>query len=226
MSRYSGPKFKLSVTDQLRAAWTRLPWPSPGKGETDGNQAIFRSYGTGVTRVSPYPDPGLTREDIDTSELDQSYTQNISFAILGVNNQRRMALSPLLIGPAIIESADFECNPVAGNSNAVFSIFIAETPELITTITPRPSGQDIFPTQAISAGVLAPDDITGILLTGQGAPRLTLSHNFDVLVPLDRFFLKPSICQTLGAQISVTGYIRVRQLHHGISLTGKRAYRS
>lgn len=219
-------KFRVSVKDQIRDLWSKLPWPSPGAGEPDDPSrglSVFRSYGTRVQNVSPDPDGLLTRRELDLER--PSATVNIPFALVSALGLRRTAVSQILLGPGIVESIDFECSPVTGDSNITFSVFVSETPEATTTIAPRPSGQDIFGVQALGPGVAAPDDTSGFLITGQNAPRLILSHPVGLHIPIDRFFLKPSVCQTAGPLISITGFISYRRLHRGLTLPGSRAYR-
>lgn len=228
MSRFSGPnKFRTSITDRLRAAWSGLPWPSPGAGEADDptrNQALFRSYQTGRNR-SAYPehDPNMTRPDIETDI--ESVPITIPFVLIAALNQRRMAVSPMILGPSIIENIELEINVAAGASNAVFSLFVSETPEIVTTITPRPSGADLFSNPIIGAGVNAPDDSTGLVITEQGAPRLLITHFLHSRINIDRFFIKPSLVQTSGTLITVAGYINVLRQVGGLTLPGSKAYR-
>src|SRR6267142_1733735 len=119
----SRAKFRIGPTNLLQGAWRYLRWPSPGRGEADDPSRglpMFRSYRTG-TENGPYPDPLMSRPDVD-SDLE-SVPVTIPFVLVANPPARRMAVSPLILGPAIIENIELELNVQVGASNAVFSLF-------------------------------------------------------------------------------------------------------
>jgi len=64
--------FRISPADQIRSAWQRLTWPTPGGGESDDaarGLGFFRSYGTRVTNVSEAWPDGQTFRDHGQSKL-------------------------------------------------------------------------------------------------------------------------------------------------------------
>lgn len=226
MSRFSGPKFRKGYTQYLQDAWSRLPWPSPGKGEPDGNSALFRSYGSQVTRVSPEPDQGITRVPIVQGApipLDAPKT-TLYWGILAVLNQRRMLCSQPFYGPMILESVIWEWNPQAGASNAVFSLFVSDSPDTTTALAPRPSGRDVWPS-SLNNGFTGPDDPgTGVIASTQGGIRYHVEHPLNMRIDLDRFFLKPSLFQTAGTLITLDGWFILRgPVDHNV-IGGPRSY--
>lgn len=89
--------FQVSFTDQLRSAWGRLAWPSPGPGELDDaarGLGFYRSRGSrhGMSE-EPYPDAILHE--------NREWRKQAQFAAIRANSTRAATAGGIMlkIGP-------------------------------------------------------------------------------------------------------------------------------
>lgn len=228
MSRFSErsprrDKFKVGIPDQLRAAWSRLPWPSPGQGEVDDsarNQDFFRSYLTYARKSADpgdsghFKDYGAILPAVDVLDMpfdfESAQVMNIPFAVEPTPaNSIRTAVSIPIFGPAFIQSWWGRFEVVAGTANPTFSIFVGETADAVNNT--RPAGDCIMEFTALTAGVTAPPTRDGVVLPVQ-TEALLIDRTIGRKVNLQRFFLKFSMATTTvgaGTNPNVIGSLRL-----------------
>lgn len=204
MSRFSersprSNKFKTGITDQIRSAWGRLPWPSPGKGEVDDPSRgldIFRSYGTKVTRVSGEPDPGLTRDPNAVNQwgLAQTwpYPRGRQWPVtLRELGGTAIGVSDMMAGYAIVKSIQARFFVANAAPWPAYSLYVSETSENEGGNQPLsfiPAGTRIFD----SLDYIVDDATAPAARDGFTLFNVTDNQRYDIMAPirLPEFFLK------------------------------------
>lgn len=191
-------KFKVGIADQLRSAWLRLPWPSPGAGESDDPSRglpMFRSYGTKVADVRPAPDPGLTRSlDVNQWGIAQTWPMPrvrqwpVTLRELGGT---AIGVSDRMYGYAVVLSIQARFFVANAAPWPAYSLYVSETNENQggnQALTLLPAGSRIFDTlDYIVDDATAPAATDGFTLF-----NVTDNQRYDIMAPirLPQFFLK------------------------------------